>query len=90
MNLQLLRVAVCLALLGVISTLLHAQEPSTPQPSNSVTLFQNVRVFDGKSSTLSAPTNVLVRGNKIEKISSTPFPLTVAPTWSSSMAAAAR
>ena len=31
-------------------------------------LFQNVRVFDGKSSALSPPTNVLVRGNKIEKI----------------------
>ncbi len=32
-------------------------------------LFENVRVFDGKSTRLSEPTNVLVRGNKIEKIS---------------------
>jgi imidazolonepropionase-like amidohydrolase len=32
-------------------------------------LFQNVRVFDGRREALSAPSNVLVRGNKIEKIS---------------------
>ena len=37
-------------------------------------LFQNVRIFDGKSSTLSAPSNVLVRGNKIERISTAPIP----------------
>jgi imidazolonepropionase-like amidohydrolase len=40
---------------------------SAQSPEESV-LFQNVRVFDGKSSALSSPTNVLVRGNKIEKI----------------------
>jgi imidazolonepropionase-like amidohydrolase len=32
------------------------------------TLFQNVRIFDGKSASLSAPSNVLVRGNRIERI----------------------
>lgn len=32
-------------------------------------LFENVHIFNGKASTLSAPSNVLVRGNKIEKIS---------------------
>jgi imidazolonepropionase-like amidohydrolase len=32
-------------------------------------LFQNVRIFDGRSEALSAPSNVLVKGNKIEKIS---------------------
>ena len=37
-------------------------------------LFQNVRIFDGKSSTLSGPSNVLVRGNKIERISTAPIP----------------
>src|SRR6478735_941511 len=36
-------------------------------------LFQNVQVFDGKSDKLSGPQNVLVRGNKIEKISATPI-----------------
>ena len=37
------------------------------------TLFQNVRVFDGKGTGLSGPTNVLVRGNRIERISSAPI-----------------
>ena len=43
--------------------------------SEAVTLFQNVRIFDGKSGTLSAPSHLLVRGNKIEKISTTPLPV---------------
>jgi imidazolonepropionase-like amidohydrolase len=38
----------------------------------SAVLFEDVRVFDGKSAALSGPTNVLVRGNKIEKISTAP------------------
>jgi len=33
-----------------------------------------VRIFDGKSDKLSAPSNVLVRGNVIEKISDKPIP----------------
>jgi len=41
---------------------------------DTVTAFQNVRVFDGKSGALSEPKNVLVRGNKIERISSAPIP----------------
>jgi imidazolonepropionase-like amidohydrolase len=49
--------------------------PATAQQSAPVTmvLFQNVRIFDGKSGQLSAPSHVLVRGNKIERISSTPI-----------------
>jgi imidazolonepropionase-like amidohydrolase len=43
--------------------------------SGSVTLFENVRIFDGRGSALSAPSNVLVRGNKIERISATPIPV---------------
>jgi imidazolonepropionase-like amidohydrolase len=39
------------------------------------TLFENVRIFDGKSDALSAPMNVLVRGNTIEKISLDPIPI---------------
>ena len=39
----------------------------------AVTLFQNVRIFDGKSAALSAPSNVLVRGNTIERISASPI-----------------
>src|SRR5262249_4945665 len=49
---------------------LAAQNPA----SEPVTLFQNVRIFDGKSGNLSAPSHLLVRGNKIEKISTTPLP----------------
>src|SRR5262245_36595236 len=41
----------------------------------TATLFENVRIFDGKSDTLSAPMNVLVRGNTIEKISLDPIPI---------------
>lgn len=39
------------------------------------TLFQNVRIFDGTSKALSPPSNVLVRGNRIERISSAPIAL---------------
>jgi imidazolonepropionase-like amidohydrolase len=38
-------------------------------------LFEDVRIFDGKSAGLSGPTNVLIRGNKIEKISTVPIPV---------------
>jgi hypothetical protein len=40
--------------------------PATAQPS-SATLFQNVRVFDGKNETLSPASNLLVMGNVITK-----------------------
>jgi imidazolonepropionase-like amidohydrolase len=41
----------------------------------AVTVFTNVRIFDGKADQLSAPANVLVRGNKIERISTQPIPV---------------
>ena len=47
---------------------------SAQAPRQGVTLFQNVRIFDGTSDKLSELSNVLVRGNKIEKISTTPIP----------------
>jgi imidazolonepropionase-like amidohydrolase len=37
--------------------------------ARGATLFQNVRIFDGKSDALSAPSDVLVKGNTIERIS---------------------
>ncbi len=40
----------------------------------AATVLQNVRIFDGKSDRVSGPSNVLVRGNRIERISSTPIP----------------
>jgi imidazolonepropionase-like amidohydrolase len=43
-------------------------------PREGVTLFQNVRIFDGKTDKLSELSNVLIRGNRIEKISTAPIP----------------
>src|SRR5215467_14120350 len=51
-----------------LTALLSAQAPPP-----SVTLVQNVRIFDGKSSRLSSLSNVLIRGNRIERISVTPI-----------------
>jgi imidazolonepropionase-like amidohydrolase len=45
----------------------------TTSAGGRVTLFQNVRIFDGKSAALSVPSNVLVRGNTIERISTNPI-----------------
>ena len=59
--------------LGGISA---AQTTPTPPPSASagpVTLFQNVRIFDGKGDTVSGPMNVLVRGKVIERITAAPI-----------------
>src|SRR5262245_23986140 len=59
--------------LGYVAPLLKqvsngmAQDAFIAQPS--VTLFKNVKVFDGKSDKLTASTSVLVIGAKIEKIS---------------------
>src|SRR5215813_1037812 len=47
--------------------------PSTPS-GGMVTLLQNIRIFDGKSTALSGPRTVLVRGNKIERVSTSPIP----------------
>jgi imidazolonepropionase-like amidohydrolase len=44
-------------------------EPITAPVSGGTTLFQNVRIFDGRSATLSAPANVLVKDGVIERIS---------------------
>lgn len=68
---------------AVVATLLltGAGTPSalraqgSPQASGAVTVFENVRIFDGRSATLSASSNVLVRGNKIETISTQPIPV---------------
>src|SRR5690349_22145805 len=59
-------------LIGVgLPSAVRAQD--SPRASGAVTLFENVRIFDGKSATLSASSNVLVRGNKIETISTQPI-----------------
>ena len=58
----------CLAL--TLCTEANAQSsPSGAGSKASTTLFQNVRIFNGRDAALSAPSNVLVRGNVIERIS---------------------
>ena len=52
---------------------LGPEEAAAPAlPAGGATLFLNVRIFDGKNAALSAPSSVLVRGNKIEQISANP------------------
>ena len=53
----------------------RAQAPGTPadarspsEPPVTETLFRDVRVFDGKSTRLSSPSDVLVRGNRIAAV----------------------
>jgi len=48
--------------------ILGVPSPSSAQQDSAV-LFRNVRIFDGKGGSLSAPSNVLVRNKIIEKIS---------------------
>jgi imidazolonepropionase-like amidohydrolase len=50
-----------------------ATPPAILSSGGPATLFQNVRIFDGKSATLSAPSNVLVRNHIIERISVNPI-----------------
>jgi imidazolonepropionase-like amidohydrolase len=56
----------------VIGLLFALAVPASAQQAASApgteTLFRNVRVFDGRSDRLSAPTDVLVRGNIIARI----------------------
>jgi imidazolonepropionase-like amidohydrolase len=54
------------ALAAAASVDVYAQE-------KTAVLFENVRVFDGTSSQLSAPSNVLVVGNAIQSISTAPL-----------------
>src|ERR1700730_14078152 len=60
------------AVLCLVAATASAQ-PRSVEPSTLV-LFENVRIFNGKSDTLSEAMNVLVRGNAIDKISRDPIP----------------
>ncbi|MDQ8730510.1 amidohydrolase family protein [Bradyrhizobium sp. LHD-71] len=71
MTLMLRGALLATLLLTATSSGTRAQDP--PQASGDLTLFENVRIFDGKNATLSAPSNVLVRGNRIETISPQPI-----------------
>jgi imidazolonepropionase-like amidohydrolase len=53
---------------------LRASQGNTPAAAGATaTLFQNVRIFDGKGSALSALSNVLVKGNVVERIATAPI-----------------
>ena len=52
---------------------LGAMPPPSASVSGPTTLFLDVRIFDGKSATLSAPSNLLVKNNIIERISVSPI-----------------
>jgi imidazolonepropionase-like amidohydrolase len=51
-------------------TLCAAASAQAPAPA---TLLQNVRIFDGRGASLSAPSQVLVRGELIERVSTAPI-----------------
>jgi imidazolonepropionase-like amidohydrolase len=59
---------------------LGAVPPPSASVSGPTTLFQDVRIFDGKSAMLSAPSNVLVKNNIIERISASPITVDVNAT----------
>jgi len=61
------------ALLAVLTLCSPTNAITQPAAPSAVTLLTNVRVFDGTNERLSPPTNVLVRGNKIERISTQPI-----------------
>ena len=63
-------IALLLVAVGLASA---ARAQGNPPPNASATLFQNVRIFDGKGDSLSAPSNVLIKGNIIERISTEPI-----------------
>jgi hypothetical protein len=68
-----LLIGLCQASLAQYEVLeLGPEEAASPSPTGGVTLFQNVRIFDGKNAALSEPSNVLIRGNIIEQISASP------------------
>jgi imidazolonepropionase-like amidohydrolase len=65
--------AAALAILPSVAS--RAAEPASPE-----VLFRDVRVFDGRSTRLSAPTEVLVRGNRIVAIGAEATPAGPAAT----------
>jgi imidazolonepropionase-like amidohydrolase len=73
MNSMSRRIFVTALSLMVVGLPCATRAQSNPPANASATLFQNVRIFDGKSASLSAPSNVLIKGNIIERISTEPI-----------------
>src|ERR1700704_133766 len=70
MSRRILVAALSLMAVGLAST---ARAQGNPPANAGATLFQNVRIFDGKGGSLSAPSSVLVKGNIVERISTVPI-----------------
>src|SRR3954468_1069063 len=68
---RLLTMAGILTIAYCPASMVQAQSPAAIR--NPATLFENVRIFDGRIPTLSASSNVLVRSNIIERISAAPI-----------------
>ncbi|MCA1392823.1 amidohydrolase family protein [Bradyrhizobium sp. IC3123] len=66
-----MRIPECATIIVATCTFLT---PAEPQERIAVTVFENVRIFNGKSETLSVPSNVVIRGNIIERIVTAPIP----------------
>src|ERR1700758_2970114 len=65
--------AAALPLMAVgLASAAHSQG-NPPEKDAGATLFENVRIFDGKGALLSAPSNVLIKGNVFERISTAPI-----------------
>src|SRR5262245_9157164 len=58
---------------AVVIAVALAAVPLAQSPTSSAVVFENVRIFDGKTDRLSGPSHVLVTGNVIKTISSTPI-----------------
>lgn len=50
-----------------------ASGPNQLPAAENATMFLNVRVFDGRNTTLSPPSSVVVKGNTIERVSTAPI-----------------
>jgi len=76
--------AICALVLSSICETAGAQTAPVARSSDSAataqTLFRRVRIFDGRSGIVSAPKDVLVRGNTIERISAEPIAVARAAT----------
>ena len=71
MSRRIFTAALPLMAIGLASAA-HSQG-NPPENYAGATLFENVRIFDGKGVSLSAPSNVLIKGNIIERISTEPI-----------------
>jgi len=63
-----------------IMSLLAASSSLAQSPSQTATIYENVRIFDGVSEKLTLPTNVLIVNNLIKTISTKPIQIPTGTT----------